>query len=107
MLPQASIAVQVRVTLYSCGQSPGVVTSANVKLGSGSHTSAAVGSLNTGPSGHSTLPSGPTPLITGAVSSSIETTLSQTIDGLQSSHEMVDVIVYDPQVDPARTVTVD
>jgi hypothetical protein len=29
-LPQSSVAVQVRVVLYSCGQAPRVVTSANV-----------------------------------------------------------------------------
>ena len=69
MLPQASIAVQVRVTLYSCGQSPGVVTSANVKLGSGSHASVAVGVANTGTAGHSIVVGSGNADISGAVSS--------------------------------------
>src|SRR5438552_2227000 len=50
-LPQWSVAVQVRVTLTNCGHAPGVITSANVKVGAGSHTSVAVGSLNTGLAG--------------------------------------------------------
>ena len=43
LLPQASVVVHVLVTLYSCGQSPGVVTSLKVNEGSGSQASVAVG----------------------------------------------------------------
>jgi acyl-CoA-binding protein len=53
-LLQSSVAVQERVTLYSCGQAPGVVTSLNVNEGLGSHASVAIGVVNTGVAGHST-----------------------------------------------------
>src|SRR5436309_15830738 len=53
LLPQWSVAVQVRVTLLACGQAPGVVTSAKVRVGLGSHASVAVGVVNTGVAGHS------------------------------------------------------
>ena len=39
---QSSVAVQVRVTLYSCGQEPGVIRSLEVITGDGSQASAAV-----------------------------------------------------------------
>jgi hypothetical protein len=54
VLPQTSVAVQVRVTLYSCGQPPGVVTSANLSLGAGSQASVTVGVAKLGVAGHST-----------------------------------------------------
>src|SRR2546427_5025665 len=53
LLPQWSVAVQVRVTLLACGQAPGVVTSAKVRVGLGSHASVAVGVANDGVAGHS------------------------------------------------------
>ncbi len=68
-LPQESVAVQVLVTLYFCGQFPGVVTSTKVKDGLLSHTSVAVGLLNTGVAGHEIVDAPLTPLITGAVMS--------------------------------------
>ena len=52
-LPQWSVAVQVRVTLYDCGQLPGVVASLNVTVGLWSHSSDTVGAGNTGVAGHS------------------------------------------------------
>src|SRR5207247_1439567 len=67
LLPQWSVAVQVRVTSVACGQLPGVVTSANVRVGLGSHASVAVGELNVGVAGHWIVCAGPTPEITGAV----------------------------------------
>ena len=51
VLPQSSVAVQVLVTEYSCGQVPGVVTSANVMLTLGSQASVAVAAGNTGVAG--------------------------------------------------------
>src|SRR5512145_363583 len=48
LLPQSSVAVQVRVTLYSAGHVPLVVTSANVTVGVASHASVTVGGVNTG-----------------------------------------------------------
>jgi hypothetical protein len=52
-LPHASVAVQVRVTEYFCGQEPGVVTSAKVRVGFASHASVAVGVAKEGVAGHS------------------------------------------------------
>jgi len=43
VLPQASLAVQVRVILLACGQAPGVITSAKLRLGFGSQLSLTVG----------------------------------------------------------------
>jgi hypothetical protein len=54
LLPLQSVAVQVRVTLNSCGQFPGVVTSLNVTVGFGSQASLALGGGKTGDPGHST-----------------------------------------------------
>lgn len=53
VLPQSSVAVQVRFTLYSCGQVPGVVASTKVIATLLSQASVAVGGLNTGVAGHS------------------------------------------------------
>src|SRR5262249_30518855 len=69
LLPQWSVAVHVRVTLYSWAHVPGVVASANVSAGFGSQTSLAVGSANTSGAGHSTFVGAGTSLIAGAVSS--------------------------------------
>jgi hypothetical protein len=54
-LPQSSVAVQVRVTEYSAGQVPGVVTSDDVGTTLGSHRSEAVAAPKLGEAGHSTL----------------------------------------------------
>ena len=51
-LPESSVAVQVRVTLYSCGHAPGVVTSAKVIVGEASQASRAVGAVKLGVVGH-------------------------------------------------------
>jgi hypothetical protein len=67
VLPQSSMAVQVRVTLYSCGQVPGVLTSLKVSDGVASHASVAVGVANEGVAGHSTELGAGKLLITGAV----------------------------------------
>src|SRR5438093_12835362 len=53
LLPQWSVAVQVRVPAWACGQLPGVVASANVRVGLGSQASVAVGVVNDGVAGHS------------------------------------------------------
>ena len=54
MLPQSSVAVQVRVTLYVPGQEPWVVASVNVMVTVASQTSVAVGGVNTGTAGQLT-----------------------------------------------------
>src|SRR5688572_17080408 len=67
-LPQSSVAVHVRVTLYSWGQIPlGVVTSANVIAGVASHASVAVAAGNVGVAGHSIGDTTVGHVITGAV----------------------------------------
>src|ERR1043166_1004021 len=53
LLPQWSVAVQVRVTSEFWAQEPGVVTSAKVRVGLGSQASVAVGVVKTGVAGHS------------------------------------------------------
>jgi NAD/NADP transhydrogenase beta subunit len=62
-----SVAVQVRVT--EIPQVKALVTSTCVRLGLESHVSVACGLLNAvvGSIGHSTVPFGPTPVITGLV----------------------------------------
>src|SRR5439155_9649327 len=67
VLPHASFAVHVRVTLDACGQRPGVVTAAKASVGLVSQASVAVGVLNVGVAGHWIVCAGPTPEITGAV----------------------------------------
>src|SRR3989442_10400723 len=67
VLPQASFAVQVRVTDLACGQLPGEVTSADVKLGAASQASVAVGEANPGVAGHSIVLGAGTAEIAGAV----------------------------------------
>src|SRR6266478_1351789 len=52
LLPQWSVAVQVRVTSEFWAQEPGVVTSAKVRVGLGSHASVAVGVAKDGVAGH-------------------------------------------------------
>ena len=70
LLPQASVAVHVLVTLYSCGQDPGVVTSACVNEGVTAQMSEADGVEKLGSFGHWMVCGPPTPVITGAVLSS-------------------------------------
>src|SRR5439155_336202 len=52
LLPQWSVAVQVRVTSLAWAQVPAVVTSAKVSVGLASHASVAVGVVNDGLAGH-------------------------------------------------------
>ncbi len=54
MLPQSSVAVQVRVTLYVPAHEPCVVASVNVTVTVASHASVAVGAVNTGTAGQLT-----------------------------------------------------
>ena len=66
MLPQASVAVQVRVTLYSPAQSPSVVTSWNVNVKSEPQASVAVAVAKLGVSGQLIVESAGSASITGA-----------------------------------------
>ena len=69
LLPQPSVAVQVRVTLYDPAQSPGVVTSSKVSVAPLPHASVAVAIANTGVAGQSIVDSAGRGSITGAVTS--------------------------------------
>jgi Ni,Fe-hydrogenase III small subunit len=70
-LPQASVAVQVLVIEYSFGQLPGVVTSANVKVGV-PQLSAAVGVVHEGVPVHSiVVGAGNAEMVGGVVSSTL------------------------------------
>src|SRR2546426_22408 len=72
LLPQWSVAVQVRVTEWACGQFPVVVASANVRVGLGSQASVAVGVVNTGAAGHSTMVlAGSAEMVGGRVSTTL------------------------------------
>ena len=70
VLPQGSFAVQVRVTEYFCGQEPGVVTSAKVRVTVPPQASVAVGVAKDGVAGHSMVVGPGSELITGGVLSS-------------------------------------
>jgi hypothetical protein len=52
-LPQASVAVHVRVNTVDCGHVPGADVSTNVKEGLGSQASNTVGAAKDGVAGHS------------------------------------------------------
>src|SRR6266545_3926288 len=69
-LPHGSVAVQVRVTEYFCGQEPGVVTSAKVRVGVPPQASVAVGVAKEGVAGHCMVEGPGNAEITGAVLSS-------------------------------------
>jgi hypothetical protein len=69
VLPQASVAVHVLV--ITIGHPVETVTSTKVNVGFGSQASVTVGVDQTGVAGHAMVWFGPTPLITGAVLSSI------------------------------------
>ena len=70
VLPQASVAVQVRVIEYSFGQLPGAVTSLEASVGV-PQLSVAVGVVHAGVPEHSIVVGPGNPLITGGVVSSI------------------------------------
>ena len=69
VLPQSSVAVQVRVVLYDPVQGPLVVTSAKVSVNVLPHSSSAVAASNTGTSGQFMVDRAGRAEITGAVTS--------------------------------------
>ena len=69
-MPHGSVAVQVRFTEYFCGQEPGVVSSAKVRVTVPPQASVAVGVVNEGVAGHSIVVGAGSELRTGAVLSS-------------------------------------
>jgi hypothetical protein len=84
-LPQSSVAVHVRVTENSCGQLPGVVTSAKVGTTLLSQASLAEALPKLGVLGHSTEADGLGQVITGAVLSDTEIVRLQVEELPQSS----------------------
>ena len=69
ILPQASVAVQVRVVLYDPAQSPLVVTSAEVSVNALPHSSSAVATAKFGVSGQFIVVGAGKEAITGDVTS--------------------------------------
>ena len=69
LFPQASEAVQVRVTLYEPAQVPGVVTSSNVSNGFSSQASVAEATANSGVAGQLMVEAEGNSAITSAVTS--------------------------------------
>jgi hypothetical protein len=67
--PHASVAVQVRVTLYDPAQAPGVLTSDEVRVKALPQASVAVATANTGVAGQSMVEGAGKAAITGAVTS--------------------------------------
>ena len=67
IFPQASVAVQVRVTLYEPAQAPGVVTSEEVKVKALPQASTAVANANSGATGQLMVEAAGKAAITGAV----------------------------------------
>ena len=67
MFPQASVAVQVRVTLYEPAQAPGVVTSEEVKVKALPQASTAEATANSGVAGQLIVEVAGKAAITGAV----------------------------------------
>lgn len=106
-LPQSSVAVQVRVTLYSCGQIPlGVVTSTKVMVTLPSHSSVAVAGGNTGVAGHSIGDITVGQVKTGPVLSVTETVWLHVEELLQSSVAVqVRVTLYSCEQIPLGVVT--
>ena len=67
IFPQASVAVHVRVTLYEPAQSPGVVTSEEVRVKELPQASIAVATANSGVAGQLMVVAAGRAAITGAV----------------------------------------
>ena len=94
VLPQSSVAVHVRVTLYSPGQVPLVVTSANVNTGT-PQLSVAVGVAHAGVPEHSIVEGPGRPEITGGVvSSTLMVCVAVAVFPQPSSAVQVRVILY-------------
>ena len=98
-LPQLSVAVQVRVTLYASAQVPAVVTSTKPNVTVASHASVAVAVANEGTSGQSIVDGAGNAAITGAVMSRTLIVCEAVLELPQSSVAVqVLVTLYDPHM---------
>jgi hypothetical protein len=99
--PQASVAVQVLVILYSPGQSPGVVTSFEVNVKALPHASVAETTANTGVAGQSIVDGAGKAAMTGAVLS-ITLMVCEAVDELPQASVAVHILVtlYSPAQSP-------
>jgi hypothetical protein len=106
-LPHSSVAIQVRVTLYSCGQTPEALTSEKVINGNTSHASIAVAVPKDGVVPHSIGLRAIGQVISGAVLSCTSIVLLQVAVLPQSSVAVqVRVKVYScPQIPAMESVT--
>src|SRR6187551_2155817 len=101
VLPQSSVAVQVRVVLYVPTHDPGVVASTNVMVTVASQASVAVGGVNTGKAGQVTGVVCATHVIVGGVMSCTTIVPVQVAVFPQSSVAVhVRVVLYAPTHDP-------
>src|SRR6187549_1803298 len=111
VLPQSSVAVQVRVVLYIPTQEPGVDTSANVIVTVASQASVAVGGVKTGNAGQVTGDVCATQVIVGGVISWTTIVLLHVAVFPQSSvavqvRVVLYVPVHEPGVDASTNVIV-
>ena len=97
ILPHASVAVQVLVTLYDPAHAPGVVTSADVSVNALPHASVAVAVANKGVAGQLIVVGAGNGSITGA-STSCTLMVCDAVDELPQPSVAVQVLVtlYDP-----------
>jgi hypothetical protein len=104
--PHASVAVHVRVTLYSPVQSPTVVTSAKVKVKALPHASVAVATANTGVAGQFIVVAAGKAAITGAVIS-CTFIVCDAVDAFPHASVAVHVLVtlYSPAQSPAVVIS--
>jgi flagellar biogenesis protein FliO len=101
VLPQASVAVQMRVVLYDPAQSPLVVTSAKVSVNALPHSTSAVATANTGTAGQFMVVGAGRDAITGAVTS-CTVMVCDAVEILPQASVAVQVrvVLYDPAQSP-------
>ena len=108
IFPHASVAVQVRLTLYEPAHDPGAMTSAEVRVNALPQLSEAVATANTGVAGQFIVVGAGRAAITGAV---ISCTLMvcNAVDEFPQASEAVHVLVrlYDPAHAPAVVTSFD
>ena len=107
-LPQASVAVHVRVTLYDPAQAPGVVTSLDIRVKALPQLSVAVATANTGVAGQLMVEGAGRAAITGAVRSRT-VMVCDAFDELPQASVAVQVRVtmYDPAQAPGVVTSLD
>ena len=108
MFPQASVAVQVLVTLYDPAQAPFVVASVDVKVNALPQASVAVATANSGVAGQFIVEGAGNAPITGA-SVSITLIVCDAVEAFPQASVAVQVLVtlYDPAHAPSVVTSAD